>query len=147
MIAIASDHAGYNLKLTVTRLLSDRRIEFTDMGCHSLDPVDYPVYAEKVARAVADGTCELGILCCGSGVGMSMAANKVHGIRAVCCSESYSARMSREHNDANVLCIGERVIGPGVAADILDAFLNGKFMGERQIPRVAMIMALEKKEG
>jgi ribose 5-phosphate isomerase B len=135
MIAIACDHAGYNLKLTMTRLLSDRRIEFNDMGCHSLDPVDYPVYAEKVARAVADGTCELGILCCGSGVGMSMAANKVHGIRAVCCSESYSAR----------LCIGERVVGPGVAADILDAFLNGKFMGERQIPRVAMIMALENK--
>ncbi|HWQ52021.1 MAG TPA: ribose 5-phosphate isomerase B [Terriglobales bacterium] len=146
MIAVASDHAGYNLKLAITRLLSDRRIEFIDMGCHSPDPVDYPVFAEKAARAVADGSCELGILCCGSGVGMSITANKIQGVRAVCCSEPYSARMSREHNDANVLCIGERVVGQGLAADILDAFLGGKFLGGRHLPRVEMITALENQK-
>ena len=145
MIAIASDHAGYNLKLALIRQLADRRLLYADMGCNSPDPVDYPVYAKKVADAVSSGQCELGILCCGSGIGMSIAANKVNGIRAVCCSEPYSAKMSREHNNANILCIGERVVGGGTAAEILSAFLDGEFQGGKHTPRVEMIMALESE--
>ncbi len=146
MIAIGCDHAGYNLKLAFMRALSDRRCDFIDMGTNSPDSCHYPIFAEKVAKAVADGTCSLGILCCGSGVGMSIAANKVKGVRAVCCSEPYSAAMSREHNDANVLCVGERVVGIGAAVEILEAFLDGEFAGGKHEVRVDMIKKIESGE-
>ena len=140
MIAIGCDHGGYELKKEILKYLDEKDIEYKDFGCDSLESVDYPVYAKKVALAVASKECEKGILICGTGIGISIAANKVKGIRAALCTDSYMARLTREHNDANIVAMGGRVIGAGVAVDIVDAFLNTEFSGEkRHIDRINMI--------
>ncbi|SEQ23290.1 ribose 5-phosphate isomerase B [Lachnospiraceae bacterium RM5] len=140
MIAIGCDHGGYELKKEILKYLDEKGIEYKDFGCDSLESVDYPVYAKKVALAVASKECEKGILICGTGIGISIAANKVKGIRAALCTDSYMARLTREHNDANIVAMGGRVIGAGVAVDIVDAFLNTEFSGEkRHIDRINMI--------
>ncbi|HBI86108.1 MAG TPA: ribose 5-phosphate isomerase B [Ruminococcus sp.] len=142
MIAIGSDHAAADLRKIVAAYLTERNIPFTDCGTDEA-PSDYPVIAEKVCREIQQGNADTGILLCGTGIGMCMAANKMKGIRAAVCSESYSARFTRLHNDANVLCMGARVVGSGLAAEILDAFLQTEFEGGRHQRRVDMVMALE----
>ena len=119
---------------------------YLDFGTNSAASVDYPVYADKVCRAIQEGKATLGILLCGTGIGMSIAANKHRGIRAACCSDTFSARLTRNHNDANVLCMGARVVGAGLAMDIADQFLDAEYEGGRHEKRVAMVMALEESE-
>ena len=143
MIAIASDHAGIGLKADVSRLLQSLNIEIEDLGPQDAKSVDYPDYAHLLARAVSDGRIERGILICGSGIGMSMAANRHPGVRAALCHDAYTAEMARRHNDANVLCIGERTTGPGVAEQIVRVFIDTDFEGGRHQRRVAKI-ELEK---
>jgi len=146
MIAIASDHAGFNLKSAIIKYLNDNGYEVKDLGtCDASCSVDYPDYGLAVAEAVSSGECEKGIIICGTGIGISIAANKVPGIRAALCTDSFMARMSREHNDANVLALGERVIGAGVAIDIVEAWLKAEFLGGRHKTRVDKISAIEKK--
>ncbi len=132
MIALGSDHGGFGLKQEVIRYLKERNIPYQDMGCYSEEACDYPVYGKKVAHAVADGECDKGILICGTGIGISIAANKVKGIRAALCHDVFSAQATREHNDANILAMGARVIGPGLALKIVDTFLNTEFSGEER---------------
>jgi len=140
MIAIGSDHGGYALKKALMAHLSERGLEYKDFGTYSEASCDYPVYAKAVAHAVADGECECGILICGTGIGMSMAANKVPGIRAAVCGDCFSAEATREHNDANVLCMGARVVGEGLALKIADIFLDTPFSNdERHIRRISQI--------
>ena len=139
MIAIGCDHGGYELKLEVSNHLKERGFEIKDFGCDSTASCDYPVYAKKVAEAVAGGECELGILICGTGIGMSMAANKVDGIRAALCADCFSAKATREHNNANILCMGARTTGPGLALMITDIFVDTPFSNdERHIRRIGM---------
>ena len=146
MIALGSDHAGFELKQAIIRHLEEREIEYKDYGPYSADSVDYAVYAEKTAKGVTGGECELGILCCGTGVGISIAANKVRGIRACCCSDKFSAEMTRLHNDANMLCLGGRVVTPGQAIELVDIFLDTPFSGEeRHARRIAQITELEER--
>lgn len=146
MIAIGSDHAGFELKQIIAEHLEKRNIEFKDYGTYSSDSCDYAVYAEKTARAVADGECELGLLFCGTGVGISMAANKVKGIRACCCSDLFSAEMTRLHNNANMLCLGGRVVTPEKAIELVDIFLDTPFSGEeRHQRRIDQIIDLENR--
>lgn len=141
-LAIASDHGGYLLKGKLVEQLRAAGHEVDDLGTNSAESTDYPDYAHEVARGVAGGTWARAILVCGSGVGMAIAANRHAGVRAVNCSDTYTARLSREHNDANVLALGERVVGPGLAWDIVRAFLEGTFEGgERHTRRVAKIEA------
>jgi len=142
-IAIASDHAGFDLRVTVAEHLAALGHDVNDFGPAEKARCDYPDFAEKVARSVASGEARVGVLCCGTGVGMSMAANKVHGVRAAVVSDSFSARATREHNDCNVLCLGERVVGLGLALQIVDAFLGAEFEGGRHTGRVQKIMDLE----
>ena len=142
-IVIASDHAGFALKEQVKKHLEENKIEYIDLGTNSAESVDYPEYAHKLCVAIQEGKAEKGILVCGTGIGMSMAANKHVGIRAACCSDVFSAQMTRLHNDANVLCFGARVLGKGVALQIVDAFLDSPFEGGRHKTRVDMFMALE----
>lgn len=144
-IAIASDHAALDLKSEIKKHLEEQGFEVTDYGTYTPDSCNYPDYAEKVCDAVTGGKQDLGILVCGTGIGMSMAANKCKGIRAACCSDTFSARFTRLHNDANVLCMGARVIGAGLACDIADIFINTDFEGGRHQTRVDMVMALENK--
>jgi ribose 5-phosphate isomerase B len=144
-IAVASDHGGYTLKKTVIALLEATSIEYKDFGTFSADPVDYPDFALAVAEAVSSGEYERGILCCGTGIGVAIAANKVPGIRAGQCHDTFSARAAREHNDANILTMGERVIGPGLARDIVTTWLQTKFQGGRHALRVEKIRAIENK--
>lgn len=139
---IATDHAGLNLKDYTVELLKDKGHEVVDFGPYSEDRVDYPDYATKVCRAVLADSASFGILICGSGIGMSMAANRYTGIRAALCHEAYTACVARAHNDANVLCFGERIIGRGVAESILDAWIAGSFEGGRHEQRVAKIEAI-----
>jgi len=134
------------LKNEIKEHLECLSVECVDYGTHSADRTDYPLYAAQVAQAVADGTCDRGILVCGTGVGMSIAANKVHGIRAVVCSEPYSAKLSREHNNTNVLCLGARVVGPELAKMIVDAWLNAQYEGGRHQRRLDQIASLERGE-
>ena len=136
-IAIGSDHGGYGLKQAIVDILQQDGHEVADCGCNSPDSVDYPDFAEQVCRTVLAGDAALGILICGTGIGMSMAANRHRGIRAALCHNEYTARMSREHNDANVLCLGERVLGIGVAGAIVDAWLRSEFGGGRHQRRIA----------
>lgn len=145
-IAIGSDHGGYELKTKVVRHLRELGHEVEDYGTHSLDSVDYPDFALPVAKAVAAGQCERGVLICGTGIGVCIAANKVRGIRAALCSDTYSARMSRQHNDANILCMGGRVLGEGLALDIVDTWLNAAFEGGRHARRVDKIHRIERGE-
>ena len=138
-IAVGSDHAGLPLKQEMVAFLGELGRTFEDFGTHETSSVDYPDYAQRVSRAVLDGKHRFGILLCGTGVGISIAANRHPGIRAVVCSEPYSAAMARRHNDANVLCMGARVVGPGLARDILEAFLAMDFEGGRHQKRVEKI--------
>ena len=142
-IAIGSDHGGYLLKQEVIEHLKKRKIEVTDVGCDVPISCDYPVYARKVTDLVLGKEVDLGILVCGAGIGMSMAANKEKGIRAAVCHDNFSAKATREHNDANVLCMGTRVVGPGLALMIVDTFLDTEFSGdERHIRRLSMFSDL-----
>ena len=143
-IVIGSDHGGFHLKEVLKQHLAERGIEFNDAGTYTEDSCDYPDIARKVCREITEGKAEGGILVCGTGIGMSMAANKVKGIRAALCGDVFSATMSREHNDANVICMGERVLGPGLAVSILDAWLDTEFAGGRHARRVNKIMAIEE---
>lgn len=140
MIALGCDHGGYELKLEVIKYLEQNNIPYKDFGCDSTDAVDYPVYAKKVANAVANKECEKGILICGTGIGISIAANKVKGIRCALCSDCFSAEATRQHNDANILAMGARVLGGGLAVKIVDTFLNTEFSNdERHIRRINLI--------
>ena len=143
-IVIGSDHAGYSLKVKLVDYLKEKGIEVIDVGTNSTDSCDYPVYAHKVCEKIQNGEVELGILVCGTGVGMSMAANKHKGIRAACCSDTFSARLTRVHNDANVLCFGERVVGFGLACDLVDNFIGAEYEGGKHAKRVDMFMAFEE---
>lgn len=140
MIAIACDHGGFAYKQTIMQHLADRQIEFRDFGTYTPDSCDYPDFAKPVARAVASGEYDKGILICGTGIGMSIAANKIRGIRAAVCGDAFSARATREHNDANILCMGARVISEAKALEITDIFLDTPFSGdERHIRRISKI--------
>lgn len=145
MIALGSDHGGYLLKEELKKHLEEKEIEYKDFGTDSNASCDYPVYAERVCRAIQSGECEKGILICGTGIGMSMCANKCKGIRAAVCGDHFSAEFTRRHNDANVLCMGARTIGPGVALQIADIFLTTEFEGGRHEKRVSMMMDLENE--
>ncbi len=140
MIALGNDLAGLALKQEIIKYLEEQKIEYKDFGSYDETPVDYPVYAKKVAGAVASGECEKGILICGTGIGVSIAANKIKGIRAALCHDTFSAQATREHNDANILTMGARVIGPGLAVKIADTFLHTDFSGvERHQRRIDML--------
>lgn len=140
MIALGCDHGGYALMQEVKKHLEERGLEYNDFGCYSEESVDYPVYAKKAAKAVAKGDCDKGILICGTGIGISIAANKVKGIRAALCHDCFSAQATREHNNANMLAMGARVIGPGLALMIVDTFWDTPFSNdERHIRRIGMI--------
>ncbi|HEX3038983.1 MAG TPA: ribose 5-phosphate isomerase B [Caproiciproducens sp.] len=143
-IAIGCDHVGFELKDRIIKHLEEKNIEYRDFGTYSTERTDYPIYGEAVARAVVSGECEKGILICGTGVGISISANKVPGIRAVVCSEPYSALLSRQHNDTNILAMGSRVVGGDLALMILDAWLSGVYEGGRHQRRVDMIANIEK---
>lgn len=139
MIAIGCDHGGYELKLEIVKHLTERGFEIKDLGCNDTNSCDYPIYAKAVANSVASGESELGILVCGTGIGMSMAANKVEGVRAALCADCFSAQATREHNNANVLCLGARTLGPGLALMIVDYFVDTPFSNdERHIRRINM---------
>ena len=144
-IVIGSDHAGYHLKLKVKAHLESRGIEVIDVGTDAPESCNYTVYAHALCEAVTGGEAPLGILVCGTGIGMSMAANKHKGIRAAACENTFSARMTRMHNNANVLCLGERVIGYGLACDMVDLFIDTPFEGGRHQARVDDINALDQK--
>lgn len=145
-VAIACDHAALNLKNNLVKHLIENGYDVTDFGIHVEGAVDYPDYAIKVAEAVSQGDADRGILICGTGIGMSISANKVKGIRCALCSDTFSAKATREHNDANVLAFGERVIGAGLAQDIVDIFLATEFSGaERHVGRIAKLTAIENK--
>jgi ribose 5-phosphate isomerase B len=140
MIAIGCDHGGYALKQEIMAHLKERGVECKDYGCDSEAAVDYPVYGKAVANAVASGECEKGILICGTGIGISISANKVKGIRAALCGDCFSAQATREHNDANIVALGARVTGPGLAIKIVDTFLDTPFSNdERHIRRINLI--------
>ncbi|WP_373600426.1 ribose 5-phosphate isomerase B [Paraclostridium bifermentans] len=144
-IGLGSDHGGYNLKEEIKKHLEAKGIECVDFGTeNSIDSVDYPIYGEKVAKAVVSKEVDYGILCCGTGIGISLAANKVKGIRCAVVSDTFSARMSKAHNNANMLSLGERVIGRGLALEIVDAWINTEFEGERHLRRVNMLNDIEQ---
>jgi len=145
-IAIGADHGGYELKQQIAEFLTAQGHQVQDFGTHSLESVDYPDFAALVARAVAAGEAERGIVICGTGIGVSMTANKVRGIRAALCTDCYMARMAREHNDAQILCLGGRVLGVGSALDVVQVFLSSEFLGGRHARRVDKINALDRKE-
>lgn len=142
-IAIGCDHTGIDLKPYVLEVLDEMGLPYKDFGTFSRDSVDYPVYGKLAAQAVASGECALGIIMCGTGQGIGMTANKVHGVRCVICSEPYSAKMGREHNDANMLAMGSRVVGGELAKMIVRSFLQSGFLGERHARRVAQIDAVD----
>ena len=140
MIAIGCDHGGFELKNEVIEHLKSRGIECVDVGCHSRESCDYPEFAKAVCAQITDGQCKLRILICGTGIGMSIAANKVRGIRAALCGDCFSAQATKEHNNANVLCLGARVTGPGLALKIVDTFLDTPFSNdERHVRRISKI--------
>lgn len=143
MLAIGSDHGGVNLKRAINGLLEKRGMKYRDFGTFDTGSIDYPDIAKQVAEAVARGEAEKGILICGTGIGMSIAANKVKGIRAAHVTDTYSARMTREHNNANIICLGERVTGVDLALEIVNAYLDAEFQGGRHQARVDKITLLE----
>jgi ribose 5-phosphate isomerase B len=142
VVAVGSDHAGHSLKEQVAGHLRTRGFEVLDLGTHDTERVDYPDFGEAVGRAVAEGRARLGVAVCGSGLGICMAANKVRGVRAAPVHDVTSARLARQHNDANVICLGERLIGPQVAVDCVDAWLDAAFEGGRHGPRVGKLDAM-----
>ncbi len=140
MIALGSDQGGFGLKQEVIKHLQEKGLEYKDYGSYDEKSCDYPVYAKKVANAIVSGECDKGILICGTGIGISIAANKIKGIRAALCHDTFSAQATREHNDANILAMGARVIGPGHALKVVDTFLETEFSNEeRHVRRVGMI--------
>jgi len=141
---IATDHAGIEYKEFIKELLENKGIEVVDLGPYSSDRVDYPDYAKKCAEAVRDDNGSFGILICGTGIGMSIAANKVKGIRAALCHDAYTAAMAKEHNNAQILCFGQRVLGLGVVESVIDSFINSNPEGGRHAQRVEKIMAIEE---
>ena len=143
-IAVGCDHAGFAIKNLIIEHIKKKGHEVVDVGTNSADSCHYPVYAHALCEKIQSGECTLGILVCGTGIGMSMAANKHKGIRAACCSDTFSARLTREHNDANVLCFGERVVGAGLATEPVDAFLEAEYInGGNHVTRVKMIADIE----
>lgn len=144
-IAVGSDHGGFLLKDEIMKLLKEKNIEYTDFGCFTTESVDYPDIGQAVGEAVAKGEYDRGIICCGTGIGISISANKVPGVRAALCGDCYSAKVSREHNDANVLALGERVIGVELAKMIVDIWLSSEFLGGRHGRRVEKIAKIEQK--
>lgn len=144
MFAIGCDHGGYELKNEIVKYFKDNGIEYKDFGIYECNPIDYPEVAKIVCNSVASGECNRGILVCGTGIGMSIAANKIKGIRAACCSDTFSAKYTRLHNDANILCMGGRVVGPGLALELVDLFVNTEYEGGRHQKRLDMITELEK---
>ena len=146
MIAIGNDHAGFELKDAVISVLEEFGKEYKDYGCYSSEKAEYPVYAQKVGDAVASGECECGILICGTGIGISIAANKVKGIRAAACSDPFSAKMSKVHNNSNILAFGARVVGSEIAKMMVREWLSAEFEGDRHAQRVEQIMKIEKGE-
>ncbi len=142
-IAMGADHGGFSLKEIIKKHLVEAGHEVLDLGTHDTESCNYPVYAEKVAYAVADKDADLGVLICGTGIGMSIAANKVKGIRAAAVSDCFTAQATREHNDSNIMCLGERIVGPGLAMRIVDTWLEASFQGGRHQTRVDMICDLE----
>ena len=144
MIVLAADHGGYLLKEEVKKHLDEKGIQYIDCGTHSTDSVDYPDMAKLACDKIVSGEADKGLLFCGTGVGISIAANKIKGIRACCCSDTFSAKYTRLHNDANVLAMGGRVVGPGLACEMVDLFLNTEFEGGRHQRRVDKITALEE---
>ena len=137
-VAIGCDHGGIDLKNTVITVLKGLGHTVDDQGCNSTESVDYPDFARSVSSLVVEGKCECGILICGTGIGMSMAANRIAGIRAALCNEMFAAKMSREHNNANILCLGARVIGPGLASEIVRTWMTSEFAGGRHQRRIDM---------
>ena len=147
MIALGCDHGGYELMQEVKAYLDSKGLEYKDFGCSSTEAVDYPVYARKVGNAILEGTCDKGILICGTGIGISIAANRYKGIRAALCSDCFSAQATREHNDANILAMGGRVLGPGLAVKIVDTFLNTEFSeDERHKRRISKIEEYDRED-
>ena len=144
--AIGCDHGGFNLKESIKQHLKTKGIDFLDCGTYNDSSVDYPDYAREVTKKIVSKECEFGILICGTGLGISIAANKVKGIRAAVCTNTFMAKMSRMHNNANILALGERVIGVGLALEIVDAFIEADFEGGRHEKRVDKITELEKKD-
>ena len=144
-VYLGSDHGGFELKNTLAAHLREQGWETEDLGCYSAESCDYPDFAAAVGRAVAANEGTLGLLVCGTGIGMSLAANKIPGVRAAVCGDVYSAKMTRRHNDANILCLGARVTGPGLAEEIADAFFSSSFEGGRHARRVAKIAELETR--
>ena len=144
-IAMGNDHAAVDMKNIIKSYLEEKGYEVINFGTDTTESVDYPLYGEMVANAVVSGKAELGIAICGTGVGISIACNKVNGVRAVCCSEPYSAKLSRIHNNSNVLCFGARVIGPELAKMIVDEWLAAEFIGGRHQKRVDIISEIEKR--
>ncbi len=146
-IVIGCDHAATELKETVKAHLNELGYETVDVGTYTSDSCHYPVYAHAACQKILDGECEMGILICGTGIGMSMAANKHKGIRAACCSDTFSARLTREHNDANMLCFGARVVGAGLALDLVDAFLSAEYLNNgNHVVRVGMLTDIENEK-
>lgn len=146
MLAIGSDHGGYELKQEVIKYLAEHQIEYKDFGCYDKASCDYPAFGQAVAKAVASGTCDRGIVICTTGIGISIAANKVKDIRCALCSDTVSAKLTREHNNANVLALGAGIVGPNLALSIVDTFLNTAFPGEeKHSRRVAAIQAIEEE--
>lgn len=146
MIAIACDHAALEMKAEVIKILDERGLAYEDFGTFTTDSCHYPIFGARAAQAVASGKCDRGILICGTGIGMSLVANKVKGVRCALCSDSYSAKMTRAHNDSNMLAMGARVIGIEVAKEIVNAWLDTPFEGGRHQTRVDMITAIENGE-
>ena len=146
ILAIGCDHGGYELKNQIIEHLKQNGVEYKDFGTFDGGSVDYPEIAIKVTDAIVSGEAKLGVLVCGTGIGMSMAANKHRGIRAAACSDTFSARLTRLHNNANVLCFGERVVGMGLALDLVDNFIDAEFEGGKHQRRVDMITEIEKNE-
>lgn len=143
MIVIGSDHAGFPLKEEIRKHFEEQNLAYVDVGVFDACAADYPAQAALACEKITSGECNLGVLFCGTGIGISMAANKIKGIRAAACSDYFSAKYTRVHNDANVLCLGSRVIGPGLACELVDVFLSADFEGGRHQKRVDMITALE----
>lgn len=146
MYAIGNDHTGVALKEIIKRFVEERGMEVKDFGTQSTEASNYPEIAEAVANAVVSGECERGILICGTGVGISIAANKVKGIRAVCCSEPFSAKLSKQHNDSNILCFGARVVGTELAKMIVASWMDASFEGGRHQVRIDMIQDIENRQ-
>ena len=142
-IVLGADHGGVELKNLVKKHLEAKGYEIIDVGTHTTDSCDFPIYAHKLCKKIQEGEAPLGILVCGTGIGMSMAANKHRGIRAACCSDTFSARLTRLHNNANVLCFGGRVVGAGLALDLVDNFVETEFEGDRHIRRISLFEKIE----